>query len=191
MPDLEVQVKRMSSELNFVRQQGLRDASPASCAWQYPALMFQPRAIGILVLVGLVLQAWPWFLGLGVLLWWNVLLPDLNPFDALHARLVGNAKGSPWVNTAPSPRRFGAQPIAGTFMLAIALCLYLGWNLVAWSLEAFLVAALAALIFGRFCLGSYVYLLLTGQGAFARATLPWARGGNGAKVRRERGSPAG
>jgi hypothetical protein len=31
------------------------------------------------------------------------------------------------------------------------------------------------LIFGRFCLGSYLFLLLTGQARFANRTLPWAR----------------
>jgi hypothetical protein len=43
----------MTAEANFVRQQGFRDASPEACAYQYPALMWQPRAIGSLVLVGL------------------------------------------------------------------------------------------------------------------------------------------
>jgi hypothetical protein len=37
----------MTAELNFVRQQGLRDATPQSCVYQYPALMWQPRAIGV------------------------------------------------------------------------------------------------------------------------------------------------
>jgi hypothetical protein len=35
--------------------------------------------------------------------------------------------------------------------------------------------ALAALIFGRFCLGSYLFLLFTGRLGFANRTLPWAR----------------
>ena len=83
----------MTAELNFVRQQGLRDASPQSCVYQYPALMWQPRAIGILVLVGLVFQAWPYFLVLGALLWWSVALPHLNPFDALYKYLVAKPKG--------------------------------------------------------------------------------------------------
>jgi len=166
---------RKTAELNFVRQQGLKDASPETCAYQYPALMWQPRAIGILVLVGVVLQAWPYFLALSAILWWNVALPNLNPFDALYNRLVGKPKGLPRLGPARSPRRFGAQPIAGTFMLAIALSLSAGWYSLAWGLEAFLVAALAALIFGRFCLGSYVFLLLTGQAKFANRTLPWAR----------------
>ena len=37
------------------------------------------------------------------------------------------------------------------------------------------VAALGALIFGRFCLGSYVYHLVIGEGRFASRTLPWSR----------------
>jgi hypothetical protein len=166
----------MTAELNFVRQQGLRDASPQACVYQYPALMWQPRAIGLLVLVGLMLQAWLYFLVLGALLWWSLLLPKLNPFDAIYNRLVATRRGLPPLGPAPGPRRFGAQGMSGTFMIAIALCLFGGWNGLAWCLEAFLLVALGALIFGRFCLGSYIYLLVTGQGAFANRTLPWTRG---------------
>jgi hypothetical protein len=165
---------RKTAELNFVRQQGFKDASPETCVRQYPALMLQPRVTGILVLIGLALQAWPYFLALSALLWWNVALPKLNPFDALYNCLVAKPKGLPRLGPARSPRRFGAQPIAGTFMFIIALSLFSGWHLLAWGLEAFLVVALAALIFGRFCLGSYIYLLLTGQARFANRTLPWA-----------------
>jgi hypothetical protein len=166
----------MTAELNFVRQQGLRDASPAACAYQYPALMWQPRVIGILVLVGVVWQAWPWFVALSALLLWNAAVPERNPFDALYKRLVAKPKGLPRLGAAPSPRRF-AQAMAGTFMLAIALSLLAGWRGLAWTLEGLLLAALAALIFGRFCLGSYLFLLCTGQARFANRTLPWARGG--------------
>jgi hypothetical protein len=164
----------MTAELNFVRQQGFRDASSDACAYQYPALMWQPRAIGSLVLIGLVVQAWPYFLALSALLWWNVALPHLNPFDALYNYLVAKPKGLPGLGPAPSPRRF-AQAMAGTFMLAIGLALFSGWRDLAWALEALLLAALAALIFGRFCLGSYLFLLPTGQAGFANRTLPWAR----------------
>ncbi len=164
----------MTAEVNFVRQQGLRDASPETCVYQFPALMWQPRAIGSLVLVGLVVQAWPYFLGLSALLWWNVALPHLNPFDALYNHFVAKPKHLPRLGPAPSPRRF-AQAMAGTFMLAIGLSLFSGWRTLAWALEALLLAALGALIFGRFCLGSYLFLLFTGQGKFANRTLPWAR----------------
>ena len=36
--------------------------------------------------------------------------------------------------------------------------------------------ALAALIFGRFCLGSFLYYLLRGRSDFAIGTLPWKPG---------------
>ena len=163
----------MTAELNFVRQQGFREASSDACAYQYPALMWQPRVIGCLVLVGLVVQSWIYFLALWALLWWNVALPHLNAFDALYNYLVAKPKGLPFLHSAPSPRRF-AQAVAGTFMLTIGLCLFFGWRIFAWTFEAVLVAALGALIFGRFCLGSYLFLLFTGQARFANRTLPWA-----------------
>jgi len=47
----------MTAEVNFVRQQGFTDAASEVCVYQYPALMWQPRAIGILVLVGLITQS--------------------------------------------------------------------------------------------------------------------------------------
>ena len=164
----------MTARLNFVRQQGLKDASPEACVYQYPALMWQPRAIGILVLVGLVFQSGSYFLALSALLWWNALLPRLNPFDALYNFFVANPRALPRLGPAPGPRRF-AQGMAGTFMLAIGLSLLSGLRPLAWALEALLLAALGALIFGRFCLGSYLFLIFTGQGALANRTVPWAR----------------
>jgi len=164
----------MTAEVNFVRQQGFRDATPAACSSRYPALMWQPRAIGILVLAGVALQAWPLFLALGALLWWNAAVPSLNPFDALYNRLAAGPRGLSPLGPAPGPRRF-SQAMAGTFMLAIGLSLASGRQFLAWALEAFLLVALGALIFGRFCLGSYLYLLFTGEAGFANRTLPWAR----------------
>jgi uncharacterized protein DUF4395 len=164
----------MTAELNFIRQQGFGDAPPEACVYQYPALMWQPRAIGILVVVGLVFQAWPYFLALSVLLWWNVALPHMNLFDALYNYLVAKPKGRPRLGPAPGPRRF-AQALAGTFILVIGLSLLMGWNILAWATETLLLAALAALIFGRFCLGSYLFLVFTGQVGFANRTLPWIR----------------
>ncbi len=165
---------RMTTKVNFVRQQGFRDITPEACNYQYPALMWQPRVIGILVLVGLILQAWLYFLALSALLWWNVILPTYNPFDALYNRFVAKPKGVPRLSPASAPRRF-AQGLAGSFMLGIGLSLLSGLSFLSWTLEALLLVALGALIFGRFCLGSYLFLLFTGEFDFAKRTLPWAR----------------
>jgi hypothetical protein len=73
---------------------------------------------------------------------------------------------------APAPRRF-AQGMAAAFNLAAALALVQGAVVLAWVLQALLVVAFSALLFGRFCLGAYVYHLLRGRVAFANSTLPW------------------
>jgi hypothetical protein len=78
------------------------------------------------------------------------------------------------IGPAPAPRRF-AQGIAATFMLGIGLSLLGGHATLAWTLEWLLAVALAALVFGRFCLGSYLFHLFTGNRLFANATLPWRR----------------
>ena len=123
----------VTAKLNFVRQQGFRDASPEACSFQYPALIWQPRVIGILVLVGLAFQSGPYFLALAALLWWNVILPAFNPFDALYNRLVAKPKGLPRLNPAPAPRRF-AQWMARTFMLAIGQTHNIEVSLLAYTL---------------------------------------------------------
>jgi hypothetical protein len=163
----------MTAKLSFVRQQGFPDASPEACSYLYPALMWQPRVIGILVFVGLIFQAAPFFLAMGALLWWNVILPAFNPFDALYNRLLAKPKGAPPLPPARAPRRF-AQAEAGTVMLAIGPALLSELNLVAYVLEGLMLASLGALIIGRFCQGSYLYWLFTGQSAIANRTLPWS-----------------
>jgi hypothetical protein len=160
--------------LHFVQQQGFVDADRQNCDSQYSSLMFQPRLIGAIVLVGLIFQAWPLFLALAAILWWNVIVPSRNPFDALYNKFVSGRKDLPRLQPAPAPRRF-AQGMAATFMVGIGISLVLGWHVAAWVLEGFLIVAVTALIFGKFCLGSYVYYLLRGENGFANRTLPWAR----------------
>ena len=41
------------AQINFVKQQGFEDASSRTCDFQYPALMFQPRVIGVLAVAGI------------------------------------------------------------------------------------------------------------------------------------------
>ena len=50
-----------------------------------------------------------------------------------------------------------------------------GQPLLAYVLEAGLVLAFSMLLFGKFCLGAYVFHVLRGETRFANSTLPWAR----------------
>ena len=159
---------------NFILQQGLQEPTPELCPLEYSALQFQPRIVGVVLLVGVVLQSAAVFLGLSALLWWSALLHRWNPFDAVYNRTFGTRPGAVSLKPAPAPRRF-AQGMAGTFSLAIGICLLAGWTAAAYVLEGVFAAAVAALIFGGFCLGSFVFHLLRGRVAFARKTLPWVR----------------
>lgn len=160
---------------HFVQQQGFEQEDAAGCAARYPALMFQPRVVGVLVLVALVTQSAPLFLILAAILWWNALEPAYNPFDRLYNLLIASPWGRQPLGPAPPPRRF-SQAMAGTFMLAIGISLIAGWSTAAWILQGLVVVTLSALVFGRFCLGSYLYYLLHGRVDFANHTLPWAHG---------------
>ncbi len=160
---------------HFVQQQGFEQEDAAGCAARYPALMFQPRVVGGLVAVALVTQSAPLFLGLAAILWWSALRPTYNPFDYLYNRLIAEPKRLQRLGEAPPPRRF-SQGMAGTFMLAIGICLVAGWWTAGYILQGLLVVAITALVFGRFCLGSYLYYLLHGKTDFANRTLPWAHG---------------
>jgi hypothetical protein len=74
------------------------------------------------------------------------------------------------------PARSAGISAAHAQLLLIGLSLLAGLHTLAWVLEAFMLVAIGALIFGRFCMGSFVFHLLTGNGEFARRTLPWGRG---------------
>jgi hypothetical protein len=160
---------------NFILQQGLEEPPAASCPLQYSALLFQPRLVALVVLVAVILKAPLIFLALAAVLWWNALFPRWNPFDALHNRIVAVGPGRIALSPAPGPRRF-AQGMAGTFALAIGVSLILGWHVTAIVLEVLLILAVGALVFGSFCLGSFIFHLLLGRLAFAKRTLPWGRG---------------
>jgi len=163
------------TRINFIKQQGFERADASSCDSLYAALMFQPRVVGLMVLASVLLQAWPLFLVLSAVLWWSAVVPELNPFDRLYNALASTRNAVPGLIPAPAPRRF-AQGLGGTFMLLIGLFLRSGPATPAWVLEAFVVVAIGLVIVGRFCLGSFVFHLLSGNGQFARRTLPWGRG---------------
>lgn len=101
-------------------------------------------------------------------------MPRWNPFDALYNSTLGRSPGRFRLGTAPAPRRF-AQGMASALALAIGGLLLAAQPIAAWGLEAFFALAVVALVFGRFCLGSFLFHLLTGRAARALRTLPWAR----------------
>jgi hypothetical protein len=159
----------------------LRAEPPDACDLHFEGLYFQPRIVFPTVLLAIVLQ---WVsvpasaglhLAISAVLWWNTLLPALNPFELAYNRWVARPRGLPPLVPAPGPRRM-AQGMAAAFNLGAALALLAGQSVVAWLLQAMLVVAFSALLFGRFCLGAYVYHLLRGRVAFANSTLPWSKG---------------
>lgn len=163
------------TRINFVRQQGFRDIPVRACPLRYRALMFQPRAGLALMVLGVVSQsAWYWA-ALAIVLGWSAVLPRWNPFDAIWNGLLAGRKGRRRLPPAPAPRRF-AQGLAGALTLIVAVSLFSKWTAVAWAVEAFLLTAVSALVFGRFCLGSWLFLHLRGEHAYAQQTAPWGSG---------------
>jgi len=65
--------------------------------------------------------------------------------------------------------------MAAVLTAGAGLSLLGGTLVLARVFEALLIVAFVALLFGRWCLGAYVFHVLRGQRHFANATLPWAR----------------
>ena len=172
---------------NFMKQQGFADEPSALCDMHFAGLYFQPRIVGSLLLAGIVLNIFGYrledsrlllaatalFFALSAVLWWNVIAPSLNPFEVVYNRVFALPKGRAPLAPAPGPRRF-AQAMAAAFLLIVGVALVQGWMITGYVFEAFLVAAFSMLLFGKFCLGAYIFLLLRGQVALANSTLPWA-----------------
>ena len=161
-------------ERNFILQQGFEEPAPAVRPRQYAALHFQPRTVLAWLAAGILFQSPPVFYGLCAVLWWSALFPNLNPFDAVYNLILGgNRHSGVYLTPAPAPRR-SAQVMAGMFALACGLLIHFGLSTAAYVVEGIFIAAVLALVLGGFCLGSFVYHVLTGRGAFACQTLPWA-----------------
>ncbi|MGA2511660.1 MAG: DUF4395 family protein [Candidatus Acidiferrales bacterium] len=159
---------------NFMKQQGFSDEPNAVCDMHFSGLYFQPRIVGTLIVVAIILGSPAFFFALSAVLWWNVLLPKLNPFEVFYNRVFAAPRGKPPLAPAPPARRF-AQGMAAAFLAIVGVALTQGWIVTARVFEAFVVMAFSALLFGKFCLGAYIYHLLRGKVTFANSTLPWAR----------------
>jgi len=161
------------SKRNFILQQGFPEPAAETRDRQYSAILFQPRLLGLVFVVASVAQSPATFVALGVILWWCMLLPRLNPFNGFYNRVV-----APWsgvtLTPSPAPRRF-SQFLGGSFCFAIAASLVLGFHTTAVVLEAFLLAGTATMLAG-FCVGTLLFHVLRGRPDIARNTLPWATG---------------
>ena len=164
---------------HFMKQQGFADEPADACDMHFGGLTFQPRIVFPAVIVAILLQlasvpvSAALHFVISAVLWWNTLFPALNPFERAYNRWVARPKGLLPLVPAPGPRRM-AQGMAAAFNLGAGLALLYGMMPLAWVLQAMLVVAFSALLFGRFCLGAYLYHLLKGRVAFANSTLPWA-----------------
>ena len=164
---------------NFMKQQGFAEEPADACDAHFEGLNFQPRMVFPTVIVAILLQlvsiplSAALHLAISAVLWWNTLVPAANPFELAYNRWVARPKGRLELVPAPGPRRM-AQGMAAAFTLGAGLALAYGMMPLAWVLQAMLVAAFSVLLFGKFCLGAYVYHLLKGRAAFANSTLPWA-----------------
>ena len=148
----------MHAERRFLLSQGFPEPPPESCGLHFAALQFQPRVIGIVLLIGMILQ---WvarlpsialFVTLGIVLCWSALLPDANVFEWTYDLTSPRYR----LTRAPAPRRF-AQGLAGAMALAIAAFLYRRWMLAAIVVEILLLAAVVGILFAKFCFGSWLY----------------------------------
>lgn len=159
---------------NFMKQQGFPDEATGACNMHFGGLYFQPRIVFPAVLLAILLQSAGLHLAISAVLWWNTLLPALNPFELSYNRWVAAPRGRQVLTRAPGPRRM-AQGMAAAFNLGAGLGLLHGATGFAWVMQACLVVGFSALLFGKLCIGAYLFHVLKGRVAFANATLPWAR----------------
>jgi len=142
------------SQLRFIRQLGVTTSNPDRNV--YEGLMFQPRVIACVTVLGIVVQSsWP-FLILSAVLWCGTLIPSWNLFDAIYDHVVARARNLPRLEIAPPPRRF-AQAMAATVTLLIGIALLERAMIGAWILEGLLVAGVSAAVFGDFCGAAQLY----------------------------------
>jgi hypothetical protein len=169
---------------NFIVQQGFSPSSPTTYDLQYSALLFMPRLLGLAFVTAAVMRLPTVFFALGVLLWWCVVAPRFNPLNALYNWVMSPVSGVT-LTPAPAPRRF-SQFLGGSFALAIAASQTTGARTTALVLQGILLAAVSAVVFGGFCLGSFLFHVLRGRRDVAMRTLPWA-GDAGLRALAEKG----
>jgi hypothetical protein len=161
-----------SNKYKFMQQQGFKVTDEASTQRHFDSLLFQPVIVGSLLMISIIFQLEIIFLSLGVILWINTLFPGLNPFERFYDLTIGRINNYPPLPPAPAPRRF-MQGMAGTLMLLTGFFLLQNWMVAAYITEGFIAITFSLLLFGKFCIGAYIYHSLKGNKSFADVTSPW------------------
>lgn len=164
-----------SVEHKFLQQQGFTDEQAENAKRHFNALLFQPIIVGSMILIGIITQSATIFMVFGLILWVNTLLPQFNIFEIVYNATFRLMRNEPRLESAPMPRRF-MQGMAGTLMLGVAFTLFLGWNGLSYVLQGFVAVAFTALLFGKFCVGAFIYHYLIGNAKYANETCPWSKG---------------
>ena len=141
----------------FICQQGF--PVPNANPHLYSALMVQPRMVGGVVVLGIVLQRPEVFLALAAVMAWAALVPSQNLFDAIYNYAVAYPRGLPPLRDAPAPRRF-SQGFAAAMALAMGLALLNGAIAIAWLLEGAALVSIASVLVRRFCVPAHLYYLV-------------------------------
>ena len=100
----------MSSRVvtNFMQQQGFAEEPADDLRAHFDGLTFQPRIVFPSVLLAIVLQSPGLHLAISAVLWWNTLVPALNPFELAYSRWIARPRGRAPLVPAPGPRRRGS-----------------------------------------------------------------------------------
>jgi hypothetical protein len=130
----------------------------------YSALMLQPRAVGVIVGLGIITQSPLLFYGLSAVLLWSGLVPARNPFDSFYNRAVARPRGLAAIRASRAPRRF-AMGMAGTVALVIGMALAIGAAKTAWVFEALFAVAVVQAVFADVCGAAIVYQFLRRRSA--------------------------
>lgn len=164
--------KSNTTEYKFLQQQGYPEIEQEDPGAQFRPLQFQPAIVSTLMLLAIALQSPGIFFAVGAVLWINVFFPGMNIFELFFNRFLADRLNLRKIYPAPNPRRF-AQGMAAMFMSIAGTGIMAGWHTIAYASQTFIVIAFSLLLFGKFCLGAYIYQLLLGRTRFANETCPW------------------
>jgi hypothetical protein len=164
----------VSAEYKFLQQQGFLNDNKDMAKNHYNALLFQPIIVSATMLIAIIIQSATIFLVFSGLLWTNTIFPKANPFERLYVKTIGKSRGVGDLEPAPAPRRF-MQGMAASLMLIAGLAILSGFTIMSYIAQGLILIAFSLLLFGKFCVGAYVYHLLHGNAQFANGTCPWSK----------------